>query len=141
MSRDWTPRDKYHIEQWYKETNGVSFMDIVRTTKWIPSDGNAPVPLLSEEELAHHREFPLFSMLFSRFETLYQECLKQENGILFLTKKQQELDLITKDTSPDPDNGSYLCKWYLGKLDPNFYYSDKNDQMFLAELLNELHES
>ena len=36
----------------------------------------------------------------------------------------------------NPD--SFLVKWFEGNLDPNFYYSERNEEMFIEELRNEL---
>lgn len=129
MSRDFTPRDVITAEKY----TGISFFEFMNTTI-IRANGKEE-PLYTPEAIALRKRFPLFGKLVNRFELLYNPLSEIEGGIEFLKEKEKELETYIETESGNPE--SYLVKWFNGELDPNFYYSEYNEELFIKEMLKE----
>lgn len=136
MSRDWTPAEHYMAEQErIKEGRGdiFSFMEGLRFVQ----KGEKEQILHSLEEMAVRRQFPLLGKLLMNndFMVLHEKLSYIPGGIDFLHKKDNELAKIIETQKADEE--SYLFKWFVGKLDEGFYYSERNNQMFVECLLSD----
>lgn len=129
MSRDFTPRDVIAAEKY----TGISFFEFMATT--IMCVEGKERQLYPAEEIALRKQFPLFGKLVNRFESLYNPLSKIEGGIEFLKEKEKELEIYLETEKGDPE--SYLVKWFNGDLDPNFYYSEYNESLFVEKILEE----
>lgn len=132
MSRDFTPKEKLMTEKYM----GISIFDFFSNTKICYKDEEKP--LYTSEEISNRKQFPLFGKLINKFEFSFFPLSKLERGEEFLREKEKELEeWIEKG---EGDYNSYLVKWFEGELDPCFYYSERNEEMFIEELRNELTE-
>lgn len=152
MSRDWAPFEYYLSEQRQIKQGYGSFWDMVKSLE-IHVDGKEPEQLFSDEEIALRRKFPFIGrFLFDDFPKLYSQLSKIEDGIDILHAKDLELATFleaSKVSESGPthfvlkvddicvDMDSYLMKWFAGKLDENFYYSERNNQLFIEEMVKE----
>ena len=132
MSRDFTPRDVIAAEKY----TGISFFTFMNTA--IVHANGKEEPLYTPEAIALREQFPLFGKLVNRFELLYNPLSRMEGGIEFLKRKEKELEKYLETPKGDPE--SYLVKWFNGELDPNFYYSEYNEELFVKEMLKEARE-
>lgn len=152
MSRDWAPFEHYLVEQRQIKQGYGSFWDMVKSSE-ICYAGKEPERMYSDEEIALRRRFPFIGrFLFDDFPKLYSQLSDIEGGIDFLHAKDLELAAFleaSKVTESGPthfvlkvddigaDMDSYLMKWFAGKLDENFYYSERNNQLFIEEMVKE----
>ena len=134
MSRDWTPRELYTVEQQYMKNNIGSLWDLMKNTT-VTVDGET-TPLYTEESISHRQRYPLLGRLFDGFDELYAALSKADGGLDLLRKYENQLDLYVKCGEGDP--GSPLIQWFEGKLDKNFYYRETNDSLFLASVQKDL---
>lgn len=152
MGRDWAPFESYLSEQRQIKEGYGSFWDMVKSSE-ICLAGKEPVRMYSDEEIALRRNFPFIGrFLFDDFPKLYGYLSAIEGGIDLLHAKDLELASFleaSKVTESGPNNfvlkvddigvdmNSYLMKWFAGKLDENFYYSERNNQLFIEEMVKE----
>lgn len=128
MSRDWTPRETYLVEQVGIREGRGDYWDFLAGLEWVPV-GRAPVRLHSDEEIALRKGFPVLGKFFERFLELHERLLKYENGIEFL--KQQDLALQEYIVTGNHNSSSYLVRWFEGELDAHFYYRERNDTLLM----------
>lgn len=131
MSRDFTPKEMLLAEKMMVQNNGPSITDIFQLS--IVS-GEKKKSFYTAEEIEHRMEFPLFGKLIHHFEALYQELYKYPNGLDMLHDYEQKLTSYIETNTGDLQ--SPLIQWYKGKLDKNFYYAERNEELFVEHLLN-----
>ena len=134
MSRDWTPREHYEVEQHFLSKNLSSHWDVMKNAQWV-FNGNSQ-RMYSDEEIALRQEYPIFGKFLDNFPILYERLSKIENGLEFLRRKNDELNAYIETGEGDSD--SYLVKWFEGKLDENFHYRERNNQLFVESMINEV---
>jgi hypothetical protein len=133
MSRDLTPRQTLVMEKY----TGFSVFDMMEHTTLLYKGEEQP--LYTPEQISLRKQFPLFGKLINNFESLFFPLSKIEGGEEFLREKEKELEKwIEKE---EGDYNSYLIKWFEGELDPNFYYSERNEEMFIDEMVREAGET
>lgn len=132
MSRDFTPKESLAAEKY----TGFSMFDMMEHT--VLSYKGEEKPLYTPEQISLRKQFPLFGKLVNRFESLFFPLSKIEGGEEFLREKEKELEKWIENGKGDYN--SYLIKWFEGDLDPNFYYSERNEEMFIEEMLEEMKE-
>ena len=154
MSRDWTPLEHYLSEQSQIKRGYGDIFNFMESLKMVYSDGTKVV-LHSPEEMAIRRQFPTLGRLFmDGFMELYERLSKDPRGLDFLHKKDAELEAylkarefqITEDSpervvvnakSWEGNKDSYLIQWFEGRLDENFYYSERNNELFIECMLSD----
>lgn len=129
MSRDFTPRQSLIVE----EATGISLWGFMEHTTL--SYAGKETPLYDPSEVVLRKSYPLLGKLLSRFSYLYKALANIDGGLDFLRNKDIELARYVK--SGDGNLESYLIKWFEGTLDPNFYYSERNEEMFIENLIKE----
>ena len=129
MSRDWTPREHYLVEQQSIREGRGDYWDFLAGLEWVPV-GRAPVRLHTDEEIALRQQFPVLGKFLEPFMALYERLSKYENGIATL----QDIDrkLAEYIETGKGDEGVYFVRWFEGKLDGNFYYRERNDALLMA---------
>lgn len=143
MSRDWTPYEMWNVEKQManeghsmREANYV-FVNMITGER---------TPLISNEEKEIGRNYPMLSFLF---EDWYKIYTKMENESV-RDKTFSHFEAIVKAVVDKYDGLYYevpdgrfaydLAKlWYFGKLDPNFYYREQNNEV-LADSIWEFYE-
>jgi len=133
MSRDLTPREMYLIEQENIKKTGESLFYFMRNLT-LHYNGESS-PLHSEEEMSLREQYPALGKYYDKFHTLHRVLSKIEGGLDFLRQKDDELSDYIKTSSGDLDG--YLIQWFEGKLDKNFYYSERNDTLFYEHMRDE----
>jgi len=127
MSRDFKPFELFLVDRnqnnQIRENNVVFFDNITG----------------KEHRIEHpaRERYPELSFLCSGFDDLYKKH-KKDNEVLETfdtieeTIKKVEKDFMMgyKDTPESPVEET-VSLWFKGKLDPNFYYSETNTEMFL----------
>lgn len=134
MSRDWTPREHYEVEQHFLNKKLSSQWDVMKNAQWV-INGNSQ-RMYSDEEIALRQEYPIFGKFLENFPVLYEKLSKYENGLEFLSRKNAELSAYIETGEGDRD--SYLVKWFEGKLDRNFHYRERNNQLFVESMITEV---
>lgn len=140
MSRDWTPAEHYLVEQRHiKEGHGDLF-DFLENLKIVYDDGREVV-VNPPEEMAIRCQFPMLGrLLMDDFMELYSRLNSIPGGVDFLHRKDEELADIVRTLEARKkvaDKKSYLFKWFIGELDNNFYYGERNNQLFVESMVLE----
>lgn len=135
MSRDWTPAEHYVVEQRHIKEGRGDIFDFLENLKFVYEDGREEA-LHSPEEMALRRQFPMLGkLLMDDFMALYEKLSGLPGGIEFLHKKDDELSKIIETKAADEN--SYLFKWFTGRLDERFYYSERNNELFLEAMISD----
>lgn len=129
MSRDFTPRQNLATEEY----TGISLWDFMEHT--ILSYNGEEAPLYDAEEVALRKSYPLLGKLVNKFTDLYTSLTNIDGGLDVLRDKDNELAMYIEQGKGNFT--SYLVKWFEGELDPNFYYSEWNEKMFIEEMIKE----
>lgn len=132
MSRDFTPRQSLFAEEY----TGTSLWSIMENG-YFSCDGEK-IPFCDSDELAVRKQYPLLGKLINNFSDMYAELAGINGGLNVLRNKDNELAAYVDQKKGDPE--SYLIRWFEGKLDKNFYYSERNEEMFCEELIKEAKE-
>lgn len=154
MSRDWTPFENFIYEQSSINRGFGDIFDFMENSKWVFPD-SPEKPLHSPEEMAIRRQFPcLGKYLMKGFHDLYERLEAIEGGIELLHQKDVELaayisareykiterspeEIIVHSKPWQGNSESYLVRWFVGELDPNFHFSERNDELFIECILHE----
>lgn len=152
MGRDWAPYEHYLSEQRQIQMGYGDLFDFLENLK-IEYNGKEEM-CCSPEEIAIRRQFPQLGRLLMNHEfmVLYEKLSKIEGGLELLHKRDDELAAFLKagkvvELKPNHsvlrvddigiDKDSYLIKWFAGTLDENFYYADRNNQLFVEEMVKD----
>lgn len=134
MSRDWTPREMYAVEQ-YNIRNGFgSWWDRMKNSVWVLPNGER-IPLCTEENFARRQEYPLLGRLFKEYDKLYETLSSVEGGMDILARHEDTLRVYLE--TGKGDTSSALIKWFEGELDTGFYYRERNDELLMEFIQNE----
>ena len=127
MGRDFTPRDLLASEA----VLGDLFE--VQRNLIITIDGKE-FPYYGKEELAHREQFPILGKLLNRqgFDPLYASASAVPGGMEFLSAVDKELQEYIATGKGDRD--SEAIRWFEGTLDENFYYCERNEELFVDKL-------
>lgn len=136
MSKDLTPREFLMFEDFSIAKGGISIWEMYETT--IMHYGDETWPMCPPEELAKRKGYPLLGKLLHQFAELYDKLAEIVGGLEFLRQKDAELAEYVNEGKGDRD--SYLIRWFEGELDPCFYYSEYNDELFHEHILAEATE-
>lgn len=127
MSRDFTPRELLASE--------AVFGDLfeVQRNLIITIDGKE-FPYYGKEELAHREQFPILGKLLNRqgFDPLYASASAVPGGMEFLSAVDKALQEYIATGKGDRD--SEAIRWFEGTLDENFYYCERNEELFVEKL-------
>lgn len=134
MSRDWTPREFYMVEQHNLKNSGISIFESMISTTW-SIEGSPPRLLHSPEEMAKREQYPVIGKLYGPFVELYKALSQIPGGLDFL--KQRDSELAQYIATGVGNKEDYLIKWFEGELDEGFYYRERNDEMFMSEILTD----
>lgn len=133
MSRDFTPKQIYLVEQWQIKEGSGSLWDFMKNTT-ISYDGKT-FPMHSEEDITQRMQYPLLGKLFNNFKKAFDSLSSVPNGLNVLERCDKELDLYINGGNGDA--ASPVIKWFEGKLDECFYYGERNEELFLEYMLEE----
>lgn len=127
MGRDFTPRELLASEA----VLGDLFE--VQRNLIITIDGKE-FPYYDKEELAHHEQFPILGKLLNKqgFDPLYASASAVPGGMEFLSAVDKELQKYIATGKGDRD--SEVIRWFEGTLDENFYYCERNEELFVEKL-------
>ena len=133
MSRDWTPHEHYAVNKYHEEHGGPTAWDIYEHT--VVHMGNETFAYCEKEELALRKQFPLFGFLLNTFPEVHKSLSGIPGGVDLLKKREEELSAYIETGTGD--KSSALIRWFEGKLDPCFYYSEHNEELFRETLLED----
>lgn len=127
MSRDFTPRELLASEAVLGDLFKVQRELIIA----IAGKG---FPYYGKEELAHREQFPILGKLLNRqgFDPLYASASAVPGGMEFLSAVDKELQEYIATGKGDRD--SETIRWFEGTLDENFYYCERNEELFVEKL-------
>ena len=128
MGRSFTPREQYLADQYLiRETGcglrGECFMTGTETG----------IEYRLDNHLAKDR-YPELSFLFGGFDELFLEVKESENALNVLDEAETELRACE---AGEVKEGT-IYQWFMGKLDPCFYYNDENNRLFYEYLLQKV---
>lgn len=131
MSRDFTPRELLASEA----VLGDLFE--VQRNLIITIDGKE-FPYYGKEELSHREQFPILGKLLNKqgFVPLYASASAVPGGMEFLSAVDKELQEYIATGKGDRD--SETIRWFEGTLDENFYYCERNEELFVEKLQEKL---
>lgn len=139
MGRDWTPLEHYLVEQRQMQRGDGTIWDFLESLAFCHEDGTTE-KFHSAEEMALRKQFPeLGRLLMDDFMELYERLAKINGGVELLHKKDDELARFIASKGKDSQE-PLVVKWFLGKLDEHFYYSDKNNRVFVKSIVFEAKE-
>lgn len=131
MGRDFTPRELLASEA----VLGDLFE--VQRNLIITIDGKG-FPYFGKEELAHREQFPILGKLLNKqgFDPLYASAAAAPDGLEFLSAVDKDLQEYIATGKGDRD--SETIRWFEGTLDENFYYCERNEELFVEKLQEDL---
>lgn len=128
MSRDWTPKESYFVEQMNIKNGMGTWFDWMENTTF--SLNGVTRPLHSKEDIARRKECPLLGRFFDPYDKLYSFLSKVDGGLELLQRQEKELDTYIQTGEGNPE--STVIQWFEGKLDSNFYYQETNNEMLFS---------
>lgn len=140
MSKDWTPRELWAVNGFWKNTYGHGFSDMKITFTDIQTGQEAP--LMSPEETKFKKRYPIFGLLYEPLYDLYEETDREYIPSLLdaFAKVETLLQTITNgEWQRDTQHTQFeenIKLWFDGKLDTCFYYREGNDDL-LAQAIRE----
>lgn len=125
MSKDFTPRELLVAESILKRKTWV---DIAAATT-VSINGDPPKPEYTSEEIDTLRSYSYLGRIYSDWVLkLHKKGFINELGIA-----EKEVSQFIADGSPK--NDSVVSQWFYGELDPNFYYSTRNNETFAEYIM------
>ena len=132
MSRNWTPREMHYCDEDFFKNNGKYLHDasIIMTD----TNGNK-TEVGCKRNLDLYEKYPNLCFLWEvkNVEELHKKGMDE---ILLYVERIVEKYILEDDINefnPTVDNDfpkdKVIKKWYMGKLDTNFYYSEKNNEL------------
>ena len=121
MSKDFTPQMHYAVSKQYPE--------IYMGNITIHIKGKPDTKIFTDEQMELKAKYKTFyicasDIFFKIYEKYSTEKFEKINSLI-------ESLVETTDTSSFPNE---LVDWFEGKLDENFYYHERNDELFLEWL-------
>lgn len=143
MSRDWTPCEMWNVEK-HMSAEGHSMRDA--NYIFVNMITGEKTPLIPDEQKKIGKNYPMLSFLFEDWYKIYtkmgDEIVRDrtfalyENTLRAVINEEEDLDVVVPSTLFAYD----LVKlWYFGKLDPNFYYRERNNEV-LADSIWEFYK-
>lgn len=127
MSRDFTPRELLASEAVFGDLFEVqrNLIIIIDGREFLYYD---------KEDLAHREQFPVLGKLLNRqgFDPLYASAAAVPGGMDFLSAVDKALQEYIATGKGDRD--SEAIRWFEGTLDENFYYYERNEELFVEKL-------
>lgn len=145
MSRDWTPREHYFADLYMQREYKSNFRE--ESLDMVISYNGKEESVYSDEEKKILRKYRELGFLFSRnLLSLYDRTKEhpiRRNRILNDIEIQLNtlIDCNKKNGSSceyPNDIDTTLLKWYLGELDNDFYYNQKNNKIFENYLFDKI---
>lgn len=133
MSRDFTPREAYAVEQNNIKQGMGDYWSFMRGLV-VNYNGHSQ-RAFTDEEIALRQQFPIIGKLLNNFYGLYNRLLEIDGGIELLHRKDEELASYVETLKGDVN--SPLIKWFNGELDERFYYCERNNELFCENVLLE----
>lgn len=142
VSRSWTPQEQCHVDLFMTKRDNVSYKDKMFSIVFTGANGESH-PMISDKEKEILVLFKELGFLFS--SNLYHLWLSAEEHPRCRKRVLNEVEIelekiIDADINKKGFNGldSTVVKWYLGELDPHFYYNDMNNQYFEEYLYDKI---
>ncbi len=143
MSRDYTPLERYasnkYISQKYPGEGDMWLHNI----EMVNMETGESRKFFTEEEQEIRKHFRFLAITMGdHFLKLYYKLPeeKRESRLYVLENIIQALQLACekgKNAFDEADVPETIKEWYVGKLDPDFYYSETNDELFYEWCLEE----
>ncbi len=131
MSRDMTPRERVLFNQ---EVPGSMLENVIL----VDAEG-VEHPVYTEEDINLKKRFPNFAAAFDPFIQLWKDLPSPKREKTFEKMENLIKNVIVMDGLNDwracPKD---VKKWYLGELDPNFYYAEDNDELFYMWIIEHI---
>ena len=123
MSRDWTPQEDHRLDEWAKKERGEYIHDARVTMK-----------LQGEVVDISCKRYPLIYKKYPNLQFLLGATITKDihnDGFQkVLEKCEKELsEIIKKDDNEESLCDSVMSRWYQGKQDTSFYYSEENNRL------------
>jgi len=133
LSRDLTPKEAYYLEKELIAQGRTSILDMMENIMFVSDKGSTP--LYSSETIEHCRQYPLLGSLLNNFDDIYLPLSRLDGGYELLSNTESTLKEYIE--TGKGDRTSPLIKWFEGELDTRFYYSEQNDKLFKAAIMDE----
>lgn len=135
MSRNWTPREQYLADK-YMTANGHKSL---RNQNFIITYNNVSKPMMSAKEMKVRAQYSELGFLFDNLYILYN---KMKEHPRYRNRVLSEIDNQIKSLENNELKGvdSIVEKWFNGKLDEHFYYSERNNEVFGNYILEKYKE-
>lgn len=127
MGRSMTPREQYYADKWLMKERGTSLRGPLIFTE---------VGTGSKERLDNHLavdRYPELSFLFSQFDELFLKVKDDAEALSRLDQIEEEVKLCESEQIKE----GTVYEWFVGKLDPRFYYADENNRLFYEYLIEQ----
>lgn len=150
MSRDWTPAELYIADKAMAKEYGRSLRE--SELMFVDTNSGEKVPLSNKQARA---DYPELSFLFGEFDRLY-ESYKDDKAlralfdrfevVLVETEKllggeiphSKELYKMGEKEFLSQPVETVVREWFLGRLDSDFYYNERNNAAFRTFFANEM---
>ena len=137
MSRDWTPRELYGVDNYYRHNGKDSLRDI----DWKIVYNGEEFPIKTEEEKQYGLRHSELDFLFHNLYDIYKKFPNNEKEV------DEVLDDVEKSVVAVENDSTYnakyvpfetVKKWFDGELDDAFYYSNYNHSLLKDEICKQI---
>lgn len=136
MSRNWTPQEQYYADKFIQKEQGRSMRD--QEFFWVQPDGTK-IPMEDEQARKVRKQYSELGFLFDYLPKTYKALEKhpkyRKRILDNIEKHLKEIEELKNGNSQD-----VIWLWYTGKLDNNFYYNERNNQMFMEYIISEVNK-
>jgi hypothetical protein len=118
MGMDFTPRQRHYADLQYHFSDKPIF------------------GLEGKAILKYQPRYPSFFYLFCNdIDRLLEDMEKKKDGLAIMDAVELLTNQLFENKVPETEFGKLMYQWYDGKLDPDFYYSEINDQKLYDAIL------
>lgn len=136
MSRNWTPQEQYYADKFIQKEQGRSMRD--QEFFWVQPDGTK-IPMEDEQSRKVRKQYSELGFLFDYLPKTYKALEKHPKyRKRVLDKIEQHLKEI--EEIKRGNNQDIVWLWYTGKLDSNFYYNERNNELFMEYIITEVNK-
>ena len=136
MSRNWTPQEQYYADKFIQREKGVSMRD--QQFMWVKSDGTT-VFMEDKQSRIVREQYKELGFLFDYLPKTYKALNKHPKYRKRILDKIEE-HLKEIEELKTYDNKDVIWLWYTGRLDLDFYYNTRNNELFMEYIISEVNK-
>lgn len=135
MSRNWTPQEQSLANKYIMETQGRSMRD---QQFYMVKPNGTKVPMQSKQEQELRKKYRELGFLFDSLYIVYKKLSKHPKYTARVFENIENKLVKYIEYNKCEDETDIVWLWYIGKLDPDFYYNSYNNELFEKYIISEV---